>query len=122
MKDNQLSGDKWIKNEKYRNPDGTFKKGHPFGRFPKKLTLTYLTKLIRKDERLHPDEPTLLKHYKDRLFKNDILLAKFMDKYIPTINEITGAGGEPISIILRKIIYGEDEKEGEKGKSEEAET
>ena len=114
MKDERLSVDKREFKEDNFKPNGKFKKGNIIGRFPKKLTLTYLTKLIRKDERLHPDEPTLLKHYKDRLFKNDILLGKFMDKYIPTINEFTGAGGEPISIILHKIIYGKDEKEEEK--------
>ena len=111
MEDNQLSGDKWIENEEYRNPDGTFKKGHPFGRFPKNLTLTYLTKLIRQDEKSNPDKKTILKHYKDRLFKNDNLLAKFMDKYLPTktINELTGADGTPLTVTLKKVIYTDDE-------------
>jgi len=111
MENVRLSADKRKEFDRFEDGRNKFAKGNTIGRMPKKLTLTYLTKLIRKDERLHPDEPTLLKHYKDRLFKNDILLAKFIDKYIPTINELTGAGGGPISITLREIIYGKDEKE-----------
>jgi len=122
MENVRLSADKRKEFDRFEDGRNKFAKGNTIGRMPKKLTLTYLTKLIRKDERLHPDEPTLLKHYKDRLFKNDILLAKFIDKYIPTINELTGAGGGPISITLREIIYGKDEKEVEKGESGKAET
>ena len=109
MEENRLSGDKRIENENNRNPNGTFKENNTVGRFPKKLTITYLTKLIRKDEKLHPGKKPILLHYKERLYKNDNLLAKFMDKYLPTINrnELTGAGGEPININLIKTIYSE---------------
>ena len=103
-----------------RNKDGTFKKGTQIGRMKKKgFTLTDLNKLIRKYEKTESDGNTLLKHYIEQLFKDNRLLEKYIDKNIPTINELTGAGGEPISITLREIIYG---KEGEEGKSGEAKT
>lgn len=116
MVDDRLSGKKRSEDDKNRNPNGTFREGNVIGRFPKKLTLNYLTKLIRKDEKSNPDKKTILKHYKDRLFKNDNLLAKFMDKYIPTktISELTGAGGEPIRYVIEKTY----EKPGEQEKPE----
>ena len=45
-----------------------------------------------------------------------------VNKLVPTISELTGAGGEPLSITLREIIYGKDEEEGKEGESGEAKT
>lgn len=109
--------DKAIESERNKNFDekGRFVKGNVIGRMPKKgFTLAHLNKLVRKFEESKDNKKgTLLKHYIRRLFRNDRLLAKYMDKNVPTktINELTGPGGEPISITLREIIYG---KEGEK--------
>ena len=105
------------------------KKGTQIGRMPKKgFTLSDINKMIREYEEAEGKEKNiLLKHYIKRLYKNDWLLAKFMDKNIPTksVNELTGPGGDPLNITLREIIYGKDEKEvkkEEKGKSENSET
>jgi len=106
-----------------RNKDGTFKKGTQIGRMKKKgFTLTDLNKLIRKYEKTKSDGETLLRHYIKQLFKDNRLLEKYIDKNIPIRNELTGAGGEPLSITLREIIYGKDDQEPEKDKSGEAKT
>lgn len=92
-------------------PDGhrVFKKGNKCGSFPRKLTLTYLTKLIRKDEKINPKKKPLLKIYIDLLRTHPYLLDKFISRYVPTttINQLTGEGGEPLSIILKKVFYNE---------------
>jgi len=97
-----------------RNEKGQsrFAKGNKIGRMKKKgYTLADLTKIVMKYEKTHPNEPTILQHYIDRIKKNDKLLQDFINKYVPTknINELTGAGGEPISITLKEIVYGKDE-------------
>jgi len=106
-----------------KNGKHEFAKGNKIGRMKKKgFTLADLNKLIRKYEETKSDGETLLKHYIEQLFKDNRLLAKYIDKNIPTINEITGAGGEPISITLRELIYGKDEEEEKEEKSGEAKT
>jgi len=73
-----------------------FAKGHTIGRMKKKgFTLTDLNKLIRKYEKDN-GEP-LLKHYIAQLFKDNRLLEKYIDKNVPTKNEIAGPGGGPIT-------------------------
>ena len=106
MEDNRLNGDKPIEND-WKDEKGLFKKGNKYGSFPKDLTLKHLTKLFREEEKQHPDKETILQHYKKRLFKNDNLLAKFVDKYVPTktINELTGADGSPLKIIFNEVVY-----------------
>ena len=110
----------FIKENYNKLPNGQLrlKKNNKVGRFPKKLTLTYLTKLIRKDEKTYPDKKKLLEHYLERLRRNDNLLAKFMDKYLPTINrnEIIGAGGEPIN--FKFIVEKTYENKGNKDKTD----
>ncbi|MCK4339959.1 MAG: hypothetical protein KAW87_08245 [Candidatus Cloacimonetes bacterium] len=54
----------------------------------------------------------------EKAFVDKEIMKVVVNKLVPNINEITGAGGEPVSIILRKIIYGKEEK----SKSGEAET
>lgn len=113
-------------NNKERLPNGYFAKGNQIGRMPKKgFNLNDLNKLVREYEEAEgkkkgKKKDSLLKHYIKRLFKNDRLLEKYMNKNIPTksINELTGAGGEPLNITLREIIYGKDEKEQKKGEKE----
>lgn len=109
-KNREIKGFKRLDNGQRR-----FDKGNQIGRMPKKgFTLNDLTKLVINYEKAQKKgKDALLKHYIDRLFKNDWLLARFMDKYVPTksINELTGAGGEPLSIILRELIYKKDKKE-----------
>lgn len=112
--------------KKPKNPNYTigksgkkvFAKGNQIGRMPKKgFTLTDLNKLIREYE--ETKDITLLEHYIDELHKDNKLLARYMDKNIPTksINELTGPGGEPLSITLRELIYGKDEEEGKSGEA-----
>ena len=94
MPDNLKIGENRI--EDIRNPDGTFKKGTKIGCMKKKgFTLTDLNKLIRKYEKVN-GEP-LLKHYIEQLFKDNRLLEKYIDKNVPTKNELTGPGGGPIT-------------------------
>lgn len=87
-----------------------FAKGNQLGQMPKKgVTLKDLTKLIIEYENARgKGKDALLKHYVNRLYENDLLLAKFMDKYIPTtnINELTGPDGQPLDrkiIVLEKV-------------------
>ena len=95
-----------------RNEDGTFRKGTEIGRMPKKgFNLHDLNKLVLEYEKSKENKKgSLLKHYIKRLFKNDKLLAKYMDKNIATrsINELTGADGGPLNIILKELIYGKE--------------
>jgi len=58
----------------------------------------------------------------EKAFKDKDIMKAVINKLVPNVNELTGPGGEPLNITLREIIYGKDEKEGEKGKSKEAET
>lgn len=106
-----------------RNDDGTFKKGTEIGQMPKKgFNLHDLNKLVLDFEKsLENKKGSLLKHYIKRLFENDRLLAKYMDKNIATksLHELTGESGEPINIVLKEIIYG---KEAKKGKHEKPKT
>jgi hypothetical protein len=110
MEEEPISGEKRTQDPD-RNTDGTFRKGNRFAKFPKEMSLKHLTKMIREDEKIHPGKETLLEHYKNRLKKNDNLLGKFMDKYLPSIvnNQITGAGGTPLNLII-KLAYPEEEK------------
>jgi hypothetical protein len=101
MENERLSADKREFREKNFTPNGKFKKGNIIGRFPKVLTLTYLTNLIKKDERVHPDKVPLLKHYLERLRRSDILLAKFMDKYLPTLQELEVT----IPKVVKEVVY-----------------
>jgi len=115
MENNRIDGDIPSENNIGKDKKGWFTKGNKYGSFPRKLTITYLTKLIRKDEKLHPDKKPILIHYKERLYKSDVLLSKFMDKYLPTINinELTGAGGSPLTVTT-VLAYKEPGK-GENG-------
>ena len=49
----------------------------------------------------------------EEAFVDKDIMKAVVNKLVPNINEITGAGGEPISITLREIIYGKDDKEVE---------
>ena len=102
-----------------------FAKGNNLGRMPKKgFNLSDLNKLVLEYEKSPENKKgALLKHYIKRLFENDQLLAKYMDKNIPTINELTGAGGEPIRYVIEKTYEKSEKPEtGEKDKSEETRT
>lgn len=91
-----------------------FAKGTQIGRMKKKgFTLTDLNKLVRRYEATKTDGKTVLQHYIEQLFKDNKLLDKYIDKNVPTrtISELTGAGGEPISITLKEIIYTDKDKE-----------
>ena len=105
------------KTEKYgdqsnRDNKGKFIKGNIMGSMPKKgFNLTDLNKLVTEYEGSKENKKgTLLKHYIKRLFKNDRLLAKYFDKNIPSKTELTGADGEPLSVILREVVYKDDNK------------
>ena len=82
-----------------------FAKGNNLGRMPKKgVTLNDLTKMIREyEEAQGKGKEALLEHYINRLYENDQLLAKFMDKYIAskTVTQLTG-DGEGIKFIIEK--------------------
>ena len=109
MINNLKVGENTIKD--LRNEDGTFKKGTQIGRMPKKgFTLNDITKLVRKYEKTH--DKTILKHYVEELFNDNKMLDRFIDRYVPTktISELTGADGSPLTVILKKIIYGKDEE------------
>jgi len=112
MPDNLKIGENRI--EDIRNPDGTFKKGTKIGCMKKKgFTLTDLNKLIRKYEKVNGE--LLLKHYIAQLFKDNRLLEKYIDKNVPTKNELTGPGGGPIThYIIEKTYDKPKEEETEK--------
>ena len=96
--------------DKNFNERGKFIEGNVIGRMPKKgFNLHDLNKLVLEFEKSPENKKgSLLKHYIKRLFKNDKLLAKYMDKNIATrsINELTGADGGPLNITLKELIYG----------------
>jgi hypothetical protein len=95
-----------------RTAKGYFAKGNQIGRMKRKgFTLNDLNKLIVEYEKTHDN--TLLKHYIERLYKNDRLLENFIEKNVPTktLTELSGAGGSPLNLII-KLAY--PEKEGEK--------
>ena len=99
---------RFIKEDNFEK-NGKFKKGNIIGTFPKTgLTLKHLTKLVMEYEKTK--DHSLLEHYAKRLYKNDQLLAQFIQKYVPqkTINELTGADGSPLSVTLKELIYPAD--------------
>ena len=97
---------------------GRFKKGNILGSMPRDgFTLKDLNKLVLEYEKSSQNKKgTLLKHYVKRLFKNDKLLAKYLDKNIATknINQFTGADGGPLNITLNELIYGKEPKKDNK--------
>ena len=105
-----------------RDDKGKFAKGNIIGRMPKKgFNLHDLNKLVLEYEKSKENKKgSLLKHYIKRLFKNDKLLAKYMDKNIATrsINELTGADGGPLSITLKELIYGKEPEKDQKKNNE----
>lgn len=115
--------------DEFRNKNfdekGRFKKGNVLGSMPRDgFTLKDLNKLVLEYEKSPQNKKgTLLKHYVKRLFKNDKLLAKYLDKNIATrsINEFTGANGGPLSITLNELIYGKEPMNPSKNNKEEKE-
>jgi len=73
-----------IRENKDRGEHGYFAKGNTIGRMKKKgYTINDLTKVAIEYEKTHDN--TILKHYIEQLFKNDKLLDKFVDRYIPPV-------------------------------------
>ena len=105
---------------------GKFIKGNVIGRMPKTgYNLSDLNRMILEYEKSKQNKKgPLLKHFIKRLFKNDKLLAKYMDKNIATrsINELTGADGGPLNITLNELIYGKEPEKSNKENSGEPET
>jgi len=100
-----------IKENYNRLPNGQLrlKKGSKLGRMKKRgYTLLDLTKVAMEYDKTH--DVSILKHYIEQLKIDNRLLENFINKYVPTktINELTGAGGEPININLIKTIYSEN--------------
>ena len=86
-----------------------FSKGSQIGRMKKKgFTLDDLNKVVVEYEKTH--DLTLLKHYIEQLYKDNNLLSKYIDKNVPTKNEFSGPGGEPLAFIIEKTYQGEDDK------------
>jgi len=89
-----------LKNPNYtigKSGKKVFAKGNQIGRMPKKgFNLTDLTKLVIEYDKTQ--DVTLLEHYVQQLRKDNRLLDKYMDRYVPTksINELTGPGGRPL--------------------------
>ena len=84
--------------DKRCNNGNSFAKGNQIGRMKKKgFTLDDLNKVVVEYEKTH--DQTLLKHYISQLYKDNTLLAKYIDKNVPTknINELFGKDGEPVN-------------------------
>ena len=97
-----------------------FAKGTQIGRMPKKgFTLTDLNKMIAEFE-MTGDKQILIKHYIEQLFKDNNLLARYMDKNIPTktISELTGVDGSPLTFVIEKT-YKQEESKGKQTESKE---
>ena len=105
---------------------GKFIKGNVIGRMPKTgYNLSDLNRMILEYEGSPQNKKgPLLKHFIKRLFKNDKLLAKYMDKNIATrsVNELTGADGGPLNITLNELIYGKEPEKSRKENNEKSET
>ena len=64
-----------------------FAKGNKIGRMKKKgFTLTDLNKVVVAYEKTH--DQTILKHYIEQLFKDNRLLDKYIDRNVPTKQEL----------------------------------
>ena len=88
-----------------------FAKGNKIGRMKKKgYTLLDLTKVAMEYDKTH--DVSILKHYIEQLKIDNRLLENFINKYVPTktINELTGAGGSPLTFIIEKTY---EKKEGD---------
>ena len=108
------------------NEKGKFIKGNVIGRMPKTgYNLNDLNRMILEYEQSPQNKKgPLLKHFIKRLFKNDKLLAKYLDKNIATrsINELTGADGGPLNITLNELIYGKEPSKDNKKENKDPET
>lgn len=103
--------DKSIDNGRDFDDKGHFAKGNKIGRIKKDgYTLKDLTKVAMAYDKTHDD--SILKHYVERLQKNDKLLDKFIDRYVPTktIQELTGIDGSPLTFIVEKSYKEDKEK------------
>ena len=88
-----------------------FAKGNQIGRMKKKgYTIKDLTNTAIEYEKTH--DLTILKHYIKQLFKDNKLLEKYIDRYVPPkqINEHSGLDGLPINVTLNKVIYSEEKE------------
>lgn len=47
----------------------------------------------------------------EKAFEDKDIMKVVVNKLVPTVSELTGLGGEPLNITLRKIIYSKNEKE-----------
>ena len=115
-----------LKDDENKDELGRFKKGNKLGYMLKSgFTLSDLNKLVLEYERSPENKRgPLLKHYVKRLFKNDKLLAKYLDKNIATksINELTGLDGGPLNITLNELIYGKETGKSQKENNKDPET
>ena len=94
-----------------RGEHGYFAKGNKIGRMKKKgYTIKDLTNTAIEYEKTH--DLTILKHYIEQLFKDNKLLEKYIDRYVPPkqINEHSGLDGLPINVTLNEVIYEDPEK------------
>jgi len=97
--------EKLIEENYNRLPNGQLrlKKGSKLGCMKKKgYTLLDLTKVAMQYDKTH--DVSILKHYIEQLKIDNRLLENFINKYVPTktINELTGAGGSPLTFIIEK--------------------
>jgi len=100
---------------------GKFCKGNTISKGKRKRTDTQRLRLAL--ERAGKKQTPPIKWWDkvaEKAFIDKDIMKAVVNKLVPNINEITGAGGEPLSITLKELIYGKDEEEGEKDKSGEA--
>lgn len=100
--------------------NGKFAKGNNVAKGKRKRTDTEKLRLALKRAGEKQDPPIeWWDKVAEKAFVDKDIMKTVVNKLVPTVSELTGAGGEPLNITLREIIYG---KEGEEGKSGGAKT
>lgn len=112
------NGENRSKNQNF-DEKGRFTKGNNASKGKRKRTDTEKLRLALKRAGKKQDPP--IKWWDkvaEKAFVDKDIMKAVVNKLVPTVSELTGLGGEPLSITLRELIYGKEEE----GKSGEKET
>ena len=108
-----------VNNGENRNENQNFDEKHRFikgnnaskGKRKRTQTDKLLTALKKEGKRLNKN---FWEEVAKKAFVDKEIMKAIINKLVPNISEITGAGGEPINITLKRIFYsemGEEDKE-----------
>ena len=99
-----------VNNGENRDKNGKFLKGNDIAKKKRSRTQTdkLLTALKKAGKKQNKDFWDVVA---TKAFLDKEIMKAIINKLVPTLNELTGAGGSPLSIILQRIRYSPTEGE-----------